>query len=405
LTATLVEHHEVDAIRAPVGALRALFVQYSSQPSGSTVSGLLTVEGLLADGWEVHVAFSQPGPCTAQYEQAGCTIHLAEHGQWLAGGSRLRRVRRWGREVRFLGRFVRLMRRVRPEVVYVNTLQGVAAVAAARLLRIPSVWHIRELFDDVGGEMHAPLGGKALARWAVARLPSRVVVISEAVAENVLGGRKSPRVAVIPNAVGMRFFEEQRSAAECRAMFGLPPGVPLIGVPGTLRPVKGHEFFLAAARRVGETSPECRFALTGAGPTEYRARLEAQVAEARLHDRTHFLGPVADMPAFYRACDVVCVPSRSESFGRTVIEAFAVGTPVVATAVGGMRETVEHERTGLLVEYGDVAGLSAAVLRVLTDRALACRLASEARDKASKSYHKEVYQERVGRVVERLVSR
>ena len=64
-------------------------------------------------------------------------------------------------------------------------------------------------------------------------------------------------------------------------------------------------------------------------------------------DRIHFVGWVEDMPAFYRACDMVCIPSRAEPFGRTAIEAFAVGTPVVATAVGGLQEIVEDERTGL----------------------------------------------------------
>src|SRR5207248_4108745 len=122
---------------------------------------------------------------------------------------------------------------------------------------------------------------------------------------------------------------------------------------GTLRPVKGHPFFLDAAAAAIKRIPDCRFVIAGTGEARYVEALKAQVAMLGLTAGVRFLGKVEQMPAFYRACDVVCVPSMSESFGRTVIEAFASLTPVVATAVGGMRETVEHGRTGLLVAYGD----------------------------------------------------
>src|SRR5690606_9152373 len=106
--------------------------------------------------------------------------------------------------------------------------------------------------------------------------------------------------------------------------------------------------------------------------------LVATVERMKLSAHVRFLGTVDQMPAFYRACDVVCIPSSSEPFGRTVIEAFATGTPVVATAVGGIPEIVAHGETGLLVTYGDKASLAEAIGQVLVDENLRGRLATAA---------------------------
>ena len=383
-----------------------LFVQYTAEMTGSPISGHMIVAALLADGWNVEAVFSDSGPCHELYAKAGCSIHRLPHGTWLLGGTTFRRCRRWYPEFRaFLG-FRRLIAQCRPQLVYVNNVTGVAAVAAARTLGVPCVWHIRELFQDVGGEMRSPFpGGRWLVRRLVRDLPDRIVSVSEAVHRSVVGAWKSAKACVVPNAVFQDFFANHRTREEARNRLGLPCGIPLVGVPGTLRPVKGHPFFLQAAGQVAEQIPDCHFALTGDGPAAYRAELEQQVEQTNLGTRTHFLGTVVDMPGFYRACDVVCVPSRSESFGRTVIEAFAAGVPVVGTAVGGMRETIEHEETGLLVPYGDVDILAETLTRLLSDGRVRSRLAEQAQAKAEQCYGERSYQVRINQIVGDLVDR
>jgi glycosyltransferase involved in cell wall biosynthesis len=237
----------------------------------------------------------------------------------------------------------------------------------------------------------------------VGRLADRVVAISHAVAENVMGGARANGLTVVPNAVEAGFFEPAGSREACRLRLGLRPGVPLVGVPGTLRPMKGHEFFLNAAVDVLSEIPDCHFGLTGHGEASYRAELERQVRRLGIGARVRFLGTLEDMRAFYAACDVACIPSRAEPFGRVVIEAFAAGVPVVASAVGGIRETVSHECNGLLVRYGDVGGLAAALVRLLTDEACRARLAEQAAKDAREHYHEEAYQRRIQGIVEDLL--
>ena len=385
---------------------RAVFVQYTGQPSGSPVSGLMVVEALGQAGYEVHTVFAQNGTMAAEYAKRSVSVQHIAHGQWLAGGPWHRRLRRLARDFAQVRPFRRLFRQLLPDVVYVNNLTGLSAVWAARRMRIPCIWHLRELLDDVEGEMHAPWpGGKRLVHLFVKRLPQRIVAISQAVAENVVGQSQHPKLTVIPNAVSDAFFTCGLRREEARRQLGLPDKIPIIGVPGTLRPVKGHRFFLEALHRVVHQTPECLAALTGEGPPRYRTELDALIRDLCLSKNACFVGTVVDMPAFYRACDVVCVPSRSEPFGRTVVEAFACGTPVVATNVGGIRETVEHEHTGLLVPYRDIPSLAAALLELLNDPARAACLAAAARDKAERCYRKRTNVNEIQSVLAQVLNR
>ncbi|NQT39864.1 MAG: glycosyltransferase family 4 protein [Planctomycetes bacterium] len=384
---------------------RILLVQPGADFSGSTISGYLIAKGLREAGWEVDVAFGCPGPFAERYETVGCRIHYIEHGSWLGGGSMLRRIRRLGKEIRSLVGFVRLLRRLKPRVVYANTILGISAITAARMLGIPSAWHLRELFDDVGGEMHAPvIGGRALVRRAVKHLPNRVVVVSEAVARSVLGVTEHSKLRVVRNAVTPAFFQECASANVCRQCLDLPTDVPIIGLPGTLRPMKGHPLFLRAAAEILRVVPRCHFAATGEGTLGYRNELQELIEQLGLQGHVHFVGTVEDMREFYRACDVVCVPSRGDPLPRVVIEAFVMGVPVVATAVGGIPEMVEHGTTGLLVPYGDVEGLARQLVRLLEDADLRTRLAERARQEAQACYHEDVYHQRIRDVVAELLN-
>jgi len=374
----------------------ALFVQFTLEPSGSPISGLMVVDALREAGFGVHAAYHQPGELLTRYEEKCIGISRIEHGRWLAGGPWHRRARRLLHDIRAARRFESLISRTQAAIVYVNNLTGLAAAFAARRSRIPCIWHVRELFDDVGGEMHPPWpGGKALARYFLRRCGDRIVVISRAVQEDVLGSVAQDRTVVVPNAVDEMFFRESRSVEEARRQLGLPPDGPIIGVPGTLRPVKGHDFFLEAFAQVVRAKSDVLAAFAGDGESQFRRSLEYRVSELGLGGRVVFLGTVADMPAFYRACDVICIPSRSESFGRTAIEAFAVGTPVVSTAVGGLAETIRHGETGLLTPYGDAQSLAADVVQLLNDRPLAERLIAVARREAEGKYRKEMYQGRI----------
>ncbi|WP_457653563.1 glycosyltransferase family 4 protein [Rhodocaloribacter sp.] len=380
---------------------RLLLVQHSAGRDGSAFSGLLLADGLREAGWEVHVVFGHRGPMEAVYAEHGHTTHVAPHKNWLRRDHLLRFLKDVLVEYQGARALQRIVKELRPDVVYVNSVVSLAGVLAARRAGVPVVWHLRELFADVGGEMHAPEVLKPLVRRMIVRLVDRLAAPSRAIAENLLGSW-AECVTVVPNAADACFFEETRTPAEARRSLDLPDTGPIIGVPGTLRPVKGHAFFFDAVPPLVEAFPSLCLAVTGDGSEAYVHEIKARAQALGLFDRTRFLGSVTDMPAFYRACDVVCVSSRSESFGRTVIEAMAVGTPVVATAVGGIREIVRDGETGLLVSYGDHSALTEAIHRMLMRPELREKVARAAREEAGKRFLERTYRQRLLEMVKSL---
>lgn len=233
------------------------------------------------------------------------------------------------------------------------------AFVAARLARVPRVLvthHTPGLprRDNRAGRLWQRLG------W---RTRPEVIYTSEA--DRADDGREPSHV--VPLGIDVDRFAGAHPA--------LAADWPIVGTVGRLAPQKGHEALLEAARLV----PEAQFVVVGDG--ELRGRLEAQSGE-----NVHFTGARDDVPELLASFDVYAQPSLYEGLCVAVLEAQAAGVPVVATPVGGMRDTVVEGETGLVVPVGNAHALAAAVRRLLDDRALGERLAAEARDRVRARY-------------------
>lgn len=143
-------------------------------------------------------------------------------------------------------------------------------------------------------------------------------------------------------------------------------GRPVIGYVGRIEPRKGALDLIAAAPRIRERLPEARIVLVGGDPYD---SAPDYLAEVRASTEVEHLAWVENAPGLMRHLDVLVSPSHQEPFGTVLSEAMAVGTPVVATRVGGLAEVVEEGVTGVLVEPERPDALAAAVARVYAERA------------------------------------
>lgn len=365
------------------------FIQFSPMFGGSTISGELIIQALLARGDSVSVLVGFDGPFVDRLKQQGCTVQIVPHKN-IFRTERSRFFIRNLMDARASNRqFVQVFRELKPDLVYVNTLVSRSAAWAAHHLGIPLIWHLREIFAEAGGEMRCPpwyrsrVGGQ-VAQWAdLVAVPSRIVL------ENLLDAATNIRSCVIPNAVPEAFFRCNLSKEEARKALGLPLDVCIIGVPGTLRPVKGQPFFLRAFARLIKDLPDIQAAITGIGSAGFTQALKEQAVEL---SGVHWLGELTDMPTFYRACDLVCIPSRSETFGRTAIEAFACRVPVVASAVGGLRENIRSGENGWLVPYDDESALVNALREGVEHPEIAAQRAAVAFEYAQRHFREIDYQ-------------
>jgi len=237
---------------------------------------------------------------------------------------------------------------------------SVLGYLAARRARVPFVAWVR----GWTGETWRVRLYEAVHRM-VLRRADLVVAVSQSLAnrcERV--GVKRERLRVIPNAVETDGLTGV-PPVDLRAELGVPPGCPLVLSVGRLSAEKGHRYLVEAAHLVTAERPDTHFVVLGDG--RERTRLEGKARRLGLNGRFVFPGFRADARQLMTQADVLALPSLTEGLPNVVLEAFAVGVPVVATAVGGVPELVRDGENGWLVPRADAAGLASALAAALAD--------------------------------------
>lgn len=203
------------------------------------------------------------------------------------------------------------------------------------------------------------------------------IAVSEPVADSVRKYPGTPPIVIL-NGVDCRVDPIQAKAA--RAELGIGPESPLVVHVGNIRPGKGHATLIDATTILrGEIPDVMVVSIGGEKRVGDLARVSSMLKERDLADTFHLLGRREDALAFVQAADVFVNPAEVEGLPVALLEAMALGRPVVATAVGGVPNLVRHGENGLLVEALSSADLAAAVNRLLVDRAYAATLGASAR--------------------------
>ncbi len=212
-------------------------------------------------------------------------------------------------------------------------------------------------------------------RALVYRLADRVITTGDTIKAIVEGaGVPAAKVTSVPAGVDTARFHAHVSGKAVREELGLGPTVPLIGLVANVRGSKGHETFLGAARVVLGAVREARFLIVGDGVGF--ADVGRRVRDMGLEGAVVMTGFRRDIPEVMAALDVLVLPStRSEATSQVIPQALAVGTPVVASAVGGIPEIVRDGETGCLVPPGDAVALAESILMLLQDPVRASALA------------------------------
>ncbi|MHB8667467.1 MAG: glycosyltransferase family 4 protein [Burkholderiales bacterium] len=250
-----------------------------------------------------------------------------------------------------------------------STDSWLAALALLRLSPRPALVRTRHI--------SAAIPGNPATRWLYQSATRRIVTTGERLREQLIrDNRFRPESIVsVPTGIDLaRYAPADKAQAKLR--LGLDPAQPCIGIVATLRSWKGHRYLVEAYAGLARTG--ARLLIVGDGPG--RDNLREQVARLGLSERVLMPGNQEDVTPWLQALDVFALPSyANEGVPQALMQAMAVGLPVISTPVGSIGELLRHEETGLMVPPQDVDALRAAIERLLADTELAQRLGGEAR--------------------------
>ena len=349
--------------------IRVLYLVESMEIAGAEQVVLSLARGLDRDRFIPEIGcLTVEGPLAPRLREAGVPV--------VALGKRP------GLDVSVVPRLMRMMRQRRIDIVHTH------------------VWNA-----DVWGRVSAALAGvpvrittahsvdvwKGRAQLSVDRCLSmvtqRVVCVSEAVRTFYAdrAGIAAEKLTVIYNGIDVQPFDGPIDVAAKRRALGVDPAGPVLSVVARLLPEKGHRHFLEALAALRGAQPRISGLIVGQGVM--RAELEARSRELGLLDSVRFLGERTDVPEILRATDILVLPSTlREGLSISLLEAMAARRPVVASDVGGNRETIGDSGAGLVVPPADSRSLAVALEALLADPERAHRMGEAGRAKVERDF-------------------
>jgi glycosyltransferase involved in cell wall biosynthesis len=298
-------------------------------------------------------------------------------------------------------RVMSVLRKNRIQLVHINSYCNLYGGVAARLMHIPVVWHVR-------GFPEAPKRFERIYMNTLNRLSTTVIFPASRTRDELFAqnGISFKKTVVVPNGVDLKTFNPRIDGSPIRRELGIGRNKRVVGVISHLGAPKGQHVLVQAARIVHEANTKAVFLLAGGCHIpEYLGYLHELIDQNGLQNQVKIIPSREDVPRLMSAIDLIVFPSFRECFPRTIIEAMAMGKPIVASDVGGISEAVADGVTGLLVRPGDPAQLAESILRILNDRRMSRSMGLLARRRAEELFDNELTSRRIETVYRNIVQK
>lgn len=391
-------------VRPPSGAGKAprvLVITHQLTLGGAQLYLMDLLKGLLAhDAVEPVVLSSMDGVLRADLEAMGTPVHLTDltPADSLAGHlGRVEELAAWAREQRF-------------ELALINTATSVVIPAAemAERMGIPAIWAIHESFAPqiLWFDLHPEVRERAAATLSGAAAAVFEAEATEEIYAPLLDGARSH---VLPYGLDLAPIDRARAGFDqtaARRAAGIPESAQLMVCVGTVEPRKAQVALAQAFEAVAARWPEAELAFVGGRREDPHSMALAHCIEESPHgDQMRLIPITPDIEQWYGMADLLVCASDVESLPRTVLEAMAWETPVLATSVFGLPELIEDGVTGWLCEAGDIRQLADGMNRALAVPAEERRqVAERARALVAERHSLERYSEQIAELLERALT-
>jgi glycosyltransferase involved in cell wall biosynthesis len=297
-------------------------------------------------------------------------------------------------------RLWRFFRRNKFDIVQALTIDNSLLAFVAAIGRLSGVKKIFGFRVDLG--FWADAKQDSIGKFAHKYLIDKVSANAEACKKSIIDreNAKPENIFVVPNLIETERFASIPSWTPANAH-----NPRRVGIVGNLKPVKGTDVFIDAAKIVAETHPSVQFELVGAGVGSDGAKqYQSQIRKLGSSQIVRLLGSLSDVPTFLSTLDIAVLSSRSEGLPNAIMEYMAAGRPCVVTDVGGCNELIQHKRNGLLVPAEDPAALAKGIIYLLDHPEEAELFASRARRDISEKYEAAVLVTRWHEIYENVLT-
>lgn len=315
-------------------------------------------------GHEVHVITSLDDGLPVESMENGFFVH-----------------RIFWRKIRFLGtisfwiKIFLVLKKINPDIVHAQNIgNGIPAFLAKKIFKKPYVVY------GHGSDVYLPWRFKKPISKLVLKNADAVIALTEDM-KKAIKKIYNRDVLVIPNGIDLEKFEDL-SRVTFRKRWKIEDEEKILTFVGTLRPIKGVEYLIRAMKIIRQKNADARLMLVGNG--EEREKLEKLVKELILEEYVRFIGKVQneEVPEYMAASDIFILPSLSEGFPVTVLEAMASGLPIIVTRVRGLQEIIKDGENGFLVEPKNPEQIAEKVLMLLEDDELRERISKNNKEQA-----------------------
>lgn len=359
------------------------------------------VDALQSLGIRCQVVVPGKGPLLHELRQLGVGVSWLPCPWWAGqAAAPWDRLGRSAATLLMLAPFVARFATLGCDVVYTNTITVPVGAMAAKLMRIPHVWHVHE-FGYEHHRLRFDLGFQGTA-WCVDRLSAAVVAVSEALAAKLRPLLSPAKLQVVYQSVTVRPDPQAEEAAwRDRAQSGRAFRAIVVG---EVTEAKGQADAVRAIGELVRDGIDAELLLVGEVNRLYGPHLKRLVAELGLEGRVRFTGTVTNPYPLLRTADVALMCSRYEGFGRVTVEAMLAGKPVVGARSGATPELVRDGVEGLLYAPGDFRELAQHLRLLFEHPQLAMQMGANGYRVARERFTKERYGRAVADVLAQVVS-
>jgi glycosyltransferase involved in cell wall biosynthesis len=360
-------------------SIKILLLSHGSNLEGAERSLLEAVQTLVNLGEDVHVVVPSAGILVQKLREANATIHFLATPWWVTefrGQSSI--IERLYEYVKAVLKLVKILRKLKPDVVITNTVVIPCGAIASRLTNIPHVWYIREfLEEDHGWNFEF---GRQFSVYCINTLSQRVIANSETVRQRYSDRILPSKISVVYNAVNIGKEFSSYTPIEKH------DGTFYVALVGRKSPGKGQKEAINAIEILLKAQQKIHLWLIGDEFENYAEELKTYVKSLEIEDTITFIPFVESPTQFMMAADVVIVCSRCEAFGRVTVEAMKLGKAVIGSNSGSMPELIRDGWNGLLYDPSSPSSLAKKIQVLSANQALRKEIETNAHQWANSKF-------------------